>query len=98
MPIRFIIFLIIHVVVLAYLIELLRRTSARVYEHPLEDDEHTIPFGFLKLRYVIALFMMFYVFWVLFSIWLYSVFIDPNLFSLFDFSLPESNNNLKLDL
>ncbi|MBN2306793.1 hypothetical protein JXD20_02310 [Candidatus Peregrinibacteria bacterium] len=75
MSISFIIFIIIHLGVFAYVVELLRRLAMRHREYPLDENRDTLPFGFLKLRYVVVMFIIGYIIWVLFSLWLYQLFI-----------------------
>jgi len=80
MSISLIAFIIIHILVFAYVVELLRRIAHRHREYPLDETSETIPFGFLRLRYVVILFILTYVAWVIFSIWLYQYFVG-DLFS-----------------
>ena len=75
MSISFIIFIVIHLLVFVYVAEMLRRIAHRHNEYPLSETKSTVPFGFLRLRYVIFLLILTYVAWVLFSIWLYDFFI-----------------------
>jgi len=75
MSISLIIFIIIHLGVLVYFIEMLRRLGYRHREYPLDETQETLPFGFLRLRHLVILTLVGYVLWVLFSIWLYNYFI-----------------------
>lgn len=75
MSLSLIIFIIIHLVVLAFFIESLRRIAYRAKEYPLEDNRNTMPFAFIKLRYIVILYIITYLIWILFSIWLYYLFI-----------------------
>lgn len=75
MSISLIIFIILHVVVLAYVAEMLRRLVHRAREYPLEETRASLPFGFLKLRYIVLLFLAGYVIWFIFSLWLYGYFV-----------------------
>lgn len=75
MSINFIIFIIIHLGVFAYTVEMLRRLAIRHREYPLDETRETLPFGFLKLRHVVVMFIIGYIAWVVFSIWLYNLFI-----------------------
>ncbi|MBU0577707.1 hypothetical protein KJ742_00490 [Patescibacteria group bacterium] len=79
MSVSFIIFTVIHIAVLAFFVELLRRTAIRAREYPLEDTSETIPFGILKLRYIIILYILVYIAWIVFSFWLYSVFLGGDI-------------------
>lgn len=90
-----VIFIIIHVFALGYLIESLRRIAKRAREYPLEETRETLPFGFLRLRHVVILYLAFYAAWVLVSIWLYFVFIDMSLIPTMQ-STPSSNIQLNL--
>ena len=74
MSISLIFFIIIHVVVFAFVVEMLRRIAHRHREYPLDENRETLPFGFLHLRYIIILFILIYIAWVIFSIWLYAYF------------------------
>ena len=69
-----IIFIIIHIFTLFYFVEALRRISRRMREYPLEDNRETVPFGFIRLNYIIVLYILAYIGWIAFSIWLYIIF------------------------
>ena len=75
MSISLIIFIIIHFGVLAFVVELLRRLAMRNREYPLEENRETLPFGFLRLRHVVVMFIIGYLLWVVFSLWLYHYFL-----------------------
>jgi hypothetical protein len=75
MSISTIIFIIIHLFVFSFVVEMLRRLAMRHREYPLDETRETLPFSFLKLRYVVVLFILSYIIWVLFSLWLYDIFI-----------------------
>lgn len=75
MSISLIIFIIVHLGFFAFVVEMLRRTAYRHREYPLDESKETLPFGFLKLRYIVVMFIIGYVVWVLFSFWLYNFFI-----------------------
>ena len=75
MSISLIIFIIIHLVTLAFFVETLRRVFQRVQEYPLEENSRTLPFGSFRLRYVIVLYIAAYLVWGVFSVWLYSYFL-----------------------
>lgn len=75
MSISIIIFIIIHLFVLSFVVEMMRRLAMRHREYPLDENRETLPFGFLRLKYVVTLFLAGYIFWVVFSIWLYHTFI-----------------------
>ncbi len=96
MSASFIIFVAIHVCIFVFFIESLRRITKRAHEYPLEETPETLPFGFLRLRHVVMVYIVVYLVWILFSIWLYFVFVEPASFSLF----PQGDNsdNLMLNL
>ena len=75
MSISLIIFIIIHLFVLSFVAEMMRRLAMRHREYPLDETRETLPFGFLRLRYIVVMFILSYFFWVGFSLWLYSYFI-----------------------
>lgn len=75
MSISLIIFIIIHLGVFAFTVEMLRRLAYRHREYPLDENRETLPFGFLRLRYIVVAFIVGYIVWVLFSFWLYNLFI-----------------------
>jgi hypothetical protein len=75
MSIGYIIFIIIHLFVFTFMIETMRRLAIRNREYPLDETRETLPFGFLKLRHIVIMFLAGYVVWVVFSIWLYNYFI-----------------------
>jgi len=78
MSLGLIFFIIIQVAALIYFIEMLRRVSKRVNEYQLSDTHNTLPFGFIKLRYIVILYILCYVAWVLLSIVFYITFIDSS--------------------
>ena len=90
MSISLIIFIIIHILVFAYVVEMLRRIAHRNREYPLDETKETLPFGFLRLRYVILGFIVTYVLWLIFSIWLYEYFVGD----LFGRSSQALNNSM----
>jgi hypothetical protein len=75
MSIGYIIFIIIHLFVFSFIVEAMRRLAIRNREYPLDETKETLPFGLLKLRHVVIIFLTGYVAWVVFSIWLYDYFI-----------------------
>ncbi len=70
-----IIFIIIHLGIFAFTVEMLRRLALRHREYPLDENRETLPFGFLKLRHVVVMFIITYIAWVIFSLWLYNLFL-----------------------
>jgi len=70
-----IIFIIIHLGIFAFSVELLRRLAIRHREYPLDENKETLPFGFLKLGHMVIMFIISYIVWIIFSLWLYNLFI-----------------------
>lgn len=79
MSTKFILFIAIQLFSLIYFIELLRRIYIRSKEYELKETRHTLPFGFLRLRHVIILYILAYAAWIIVSIFLYHYFISPSL-------------------
>lgn len=80
MSANLIIFIIIHIFVFAFFVESLRRTATRDREYPMDETHETLPLGFIRLRHVIILYILAYIAWIIFSIWLYSVFTGASFF------------------
>jgi len=81
MSFKFIIFIFIHLVVLVFFIEMLRRVNKRVGEYVLQDNKNTVPFGFIKLGHIVVLYILTYLVWLVLSVILYIVFIhNPSSF------------------
>ena len=72
---RLILFIIIQLAALVYFVEMLRRVAKRAKEYDLKDTSRTLPFGFVRLRYVVILYVASYLLWVVVSILLYALFI-----------------------
>ncbi len=53
----------------------------RVKEYPLDEKPETLPFGFVRLRHIIVLYILSYIAWVIFSVWLYNIFVDSSFFT-----------------
>lgn len=68
-------FILIQLGALIYFIETLRRVIRRASEHHLMETSSTLPLGFIKLRYLVTLYVIGYLVWVVGSIVLYAVFI-----------------------
>lgn len=75
MSVSLIIFIIIHLGVFTFMVEMLRRLAYRHREYPLDENHETLPFGFLRLKHIVILFILTYIAWVIFSLWLYNLFI-----------------------
>ena len=78
MSFRLILFIIIQIAGLIFFIENLRRVSKRSAEYRLEEDRHTLPFGFIRLRHIVILYVVSYIIWIIFSVFMYLYFIDPS--------------------
>lgn len=92
------IFIFIHIIVFGFFIETLRRVNKRASEYKLRDTSQTLPFGLVRLRHMVILYIVSYVAWVIISILLYLYFINST-------SLPSLENlpirgtkNLELNL
>jgi hypothetical protein len=72
------IFIIIHLAALIYFVELLRRTYVRSHDFDLREDSSTLPFGFLRLRHIVILYVVLYLVWVFASFILYFTLISPS--------------------
>jgi len=92
------VFIIIHLVALVYFIEMLRRISNKSKEYSLNEDSRTLPFGFVRLRYVVIAYILAYVLWVIASVFLYVFYIDPSLSSSYGGSGIESLREFDLNL
>lgn len=75
MSISLIIFIIIHLTIFAFVVEMLRRVAYRHREYPLDETRDSLPFGFLRLSHIVILLIIVYVAWLLFSLWLYNYFV-----------------------
>ena len=82
---KFAIFIFIHIVVFAFFVETLRRVEKRSSEYRLKDTGQTLPFGLVRLRHIVIIYIASYVAWVVVSILLYLYFINPT-------SLPSLEN------
>lgn len=78
MSTNLIFFITIHLLALIYFFEQLRRVYIRSREYELKEDHFSLPFGFIRLRHVIALYIFCYFLWIMGSIILYRYFIDPS--------------------
>jgi uncharacterized ion transporter superfamily protein YfcC len=98
MSFRLILFIIIQIAGLIFFIENLRRVSKRSAEYRLEENRSTLPFGFVRLRHIVILYVIIYVLWVIFSVFLYSYFIDPSSSLYFNPSNTEIINTTNLNI
>lgn len=76
---QLILFITIHLVAMIYFIEVLRRVSNKSKEYILNEDSRTLPFGFVRLRYVVIAYIFAYVVWLVASFFLYVFYIDQSL-------------------
>lgn len=80
MSAKLVIFIIVQMGALIYFIEMMRRVAKRAKEYDLKDTRETLPFGFVRLRYIVILYIATYLIWVIASILLYIFFIDADSF------------------
>lgn len=71
MSFSLILFIIIHVVAVVFFLEALRRIRQRAHEYPITDSSATLPFGLIRLRHMVVLYIIGYLAWFIFSFWLY---------------------------
>ncbi len=99
MPAKFIIFILIQLIVFVFFIETLRRVSTRANEYKLKDTKETLPFGFVRLRHMVILYIMGYILWVVVSIFLYLIFIGTSTnFSIHNGQSPTTTTTRGIDL
>lgn len=91
MSVSLIIFIIIHLIVFAFFAESLRRTAERAREYPLDETSQSLPFGFIRLRHIVIFYILTYIAWIIFSVWLYSVFVGDFSFSFKGIRAPNNN-------
>jgi len=75
---KLIFFLFIHLLALVFFAELLRRVYVRSHEYNLKEGHETCPFGFIRLRHIIFFYILFYIVWVVGSVFLYRLFINSS--------------------
>lgn len=78
MPIPLLVFIVIQFIAFLFFGETLRRVWHRVEEFPMEENESTLPFGVIRLRHLVILYIVSYILWVGFSLWLYFTLISPS--------------------
>jgi len=76
MSTQLILFITIQVSALIYFVEMLRRVWVRSREYELKENPSTMPFGFIRLRYIIILYIISYVLWLIGSFFLYIYFVQ----------------------
>lgn len=96
MSFKLIFFILIHLTALIYFIEVLRRVAKRANEYDLKDTRETLPLGFVRLRYVVILYVLTYLIWVVLSVFLYLSFIEGKGFTLGQPTTPSSDSILNL--
>ncbi len=95
----FFIFIFIHLVVFVFFVETLRRVYKRFSEYNLEDKRETIPFGLVRLRHIVVLYVVGYILWIVVSIVLYLTFVAPDSsLSIRNGSRPGTAGSMELDL
>ena len=77
MSTKLILFITIHLGALIYFVELMRRILLRSREYDLKESRTTLPFGLIRLRHIIILYILTYIIWIIGSLFLYYYFIDP---------------------
>jgi hypothetical protein len=75
-----VIFIIVHMAALIYFAEMLRRVYNKSKEYELSEDSRTLPFGFVRLRYVVVIYILAYLVWVVASVFLFIAFVLPDSF------------------
>ena len=80
MSTKLIIFILVQLAALVFFVETVRRVNKRAGEYELKDTRRTVPFGFIRLRHVVILYILGYVIWLVASILIYVLFIDPSPF------------------
>lgn len=73
-----ILFITIHLLAFGYFVELLRRIYVRTKEYDLREKRATLPFGFIRLGHVVAVYVISYIVWIIGSIFIYFWLIDPS--------------------
>lgn len=73
-----IIFILIHIVALSFLVEALRRLLKLYRQYPLKESRQTLPFGFLRVRHIVIIYVLLYLVWIASSFLLYGYFVEPN--------------------
>lgn len=80
MTTNLIIFILVQMAALVFFVETIRRVNKRASEYELKDTRRTIPFGFIRLRHIVVLYILGYVIWLVASILIYIFFINPSPF------------------
>ena len=73
-----ILFILIQLIAFVFFIETLRRVSTKALEYGLKDTVKTLPFGLVRLRHVVILYVISYLIWIVASVFMYLLFISPD--------------------
>jgi hypothetical protein len=99
MPASLVFFILIHLVVFVFFIETLRRVAKRANEYSLKDTRRTLPFGIVRLRHMVIIYVLGYIIWIIVSIILYLTFVDSSSsFSLQNGQRPGTTRSVELNL
>ena len=79
MTAKLILFFIIHLAALVYFVEMLRRMAIKSREYELKENRQSMPFGFIRLRHIVLLYVFCYLAWIVGSVFLYLYFIEGSL-------------------
>ena len=71
-------FIIVHLAALVYFAEMLRRVYNKSKEYELSEDTKTLPFGFVRLRYVVVIYILAYAVWFVGSIFVYIMWVQQS--------------------
>jgi len=97
MTFKLVLFILVELTALIYFIEVLRRVSKRAREYELKDTKDTIPFGFVRLRHIVIIYIVTYLVWLVFSFVLYFYFIGGGITRL-EIGKPSRSTDVILDL
>ncbi len=99
MSFNLILFIVVQLATLTFFIEMLRRVHTRATEYGLKDNKNTVPFGFVKLKHIIVLYVLSYLLWLVASVILYIMFVQsPDLLIEGGSRSIRSNNSVELNL
>lgn len=98
MSAKLIFFILIHLIVFAFFIETLRRLNKRATEYDLKDTRQTLPFGLVRLRHIVVLYVLSYIVWIVVSIFMYFYFISPAPLPSAEWAPSGGNRTIELNL
>lgn len=81
MSFSLVLFIIIQLAALIFFLEMLRRVHKRINEYYLKENKRTLPFGFVRLRYVIIIYIISYGLWLILSFFVYFTYINGDVSS-----------------